>query len=761
MFYRSLLFFHFFIILLVQSCNSDTERSTKPSTTKSSFESNQTMASFLADIAQKTDPNLNYSLNSKMAAQLKEAFFKEQSPQKKFAIKIDYAKQLLFAGQTQQAIAEFEEISKLLGGVDQLLSKERKSLLDFLAVAYLRLGEQQNCIEQHTAASCIVPLQTDGFHKIETGSRKAIELYTLILNTFPEDYQSKWLLNIAHMTLGEYPDKVPAKYRIAPEVFQSENKTLPHFQEVATGSGLDISGLSGGCNVDDFNNDGYLDVFATSYGLTDQAKLFVNNGDGTFKPSTLSSKLMGIVGGLNTIHADYNNDGFNDIFILRGAWMGKGGEHPNSLLHNNGDGTFTDVTKEAGLFSLHPTQTAAWADFNLDGYLDLFIGNESVTIAQKERLEHPCELYLNKGDGTFENVAGPLGLDIMGMIKGVTWGDINNDKLPDLYISDMVGKNYLFVNRGGTSMSDWKFEDIASTAGVQQPQYSFPCWFWDLDNDGFEDLFVSGYDLTRLKQAGADAGIEYSNQKRQAESPRIYKNNGDETFTDVTINMGLDKAMYTMGSNFGDLDNDGYLDFYAGTGAPNFWSIIPNRMFRNVGGQKFEEVTMGGFGHIQKGHGTAFSDIDNDGDQDIYTVMGGAYEGDIAQNILFENPGGANKWITLLLEGRKSNRSALHARIKVTIETAEGSIKTIHRVVSTGGTFGASSLQQEIGLGKAKRLVSIEVIWPNQEETVQKFENIKLNSRAKLIEGKQEVEYLKNKAITLKRHDSSASHIHH
>ena len=365
--------------------------------------------------------------------------------------------------------------------------------------------------------------------------------------------------------------------------------------------------------------------------------------------------------GLNTIHADYNNDGFQDIFILRGAWMGKGGEHPNSLLRNNGDRTFTEVTKEAGLYSLHPTQTAAWADFNLDGWLDLFIGNESGAIDQTERLDHPCELFLNKGDGTFVDIAPQLGLDVKGMIKGVSWGDINNDQLPDLYISDMTGKNRLFVNRGGTSADDWKFEDIAAKAGAEEPVFSFPCWFWDFDNDGFEDIYVSSYDIRNIGEVGKAAGLEYLENKVSGETPRIYRNNGDETFTNLTQKMKLNKAMYSMGSNFGDIDNDGYLDFYIGTGAPNFMSIVPNRMFRNVNAEYFEEVTMGGFGHLQKGHGISFADIDNDGDQDIYCVMGGAYEGDIAQNVLFENPNSENSWITLLLEGKNCNRNAFHA----------------------------------------------------------------------------------------------------
>ena len=128
-----------------------------------------------------------------------------------------------------------------------------------------------------------------------------------------------------------------------------------------------------------------------------------------------------------------------------------------------------------------------------------------------------------------------------------------------------------------------------------------------------------------------------------------------------------------MGCDFGDLDNDGWLDFYVGTGSPSLRSVMPNRMFRNAGGRFFEDVTTsGGFGHLQKGHGVAFGDFDNDGDQDIYAVLGGAYTGDVFQNVLFENPGHGNHWITLLLEGVQSNRAALGTRIRIQVSTRRG-----------------------------------------------------------------------------------------
>jgi hypothetical protein len=173
--------------------------------------------------------------------------------------------------------------------------------------------------------------------------------------------------------------------------------------------------------MEDFDGDGYLDIVASSLWLGDQIHYFRNNGDGTFEERTEAAGLTGITGGLNISHADYNNDGHADILILRGAWLASFGRHPNSLLRNKGDGTFEDVTVSAGLLSFYPTQVGIWGDFNNDGWIDLFIGNESVTVTGLYNIlrpgildvpeylprlgYHPCELFLNNGNGTFTNVA--------------------------------------------------------------------------------------------------------------------------------------------------------------------------------------------------------------------------------------------------------------------------------------------------------------------------------------------------------------------
>jgi hypothetical protein len=292
-----------------------------------------------------------------------------------------------------------------------------------------------------------------------------------------------------------------------------------------------------------------------------------------------------------------------------------------------------------------------------------------------------------------------------------------------------MGPNLLFVNRGKDDSGRWTFADVSREAGVTEPLDSFPTWFWDYDNDGWLDIFVSGY-----RANSGDIAADYLNLPTEAERARLYRNNRDGTFTDVTVRVRLYTVMYSMGANFGDLDSDGFLDFYVGTGDPDFREIIPNRMFRNAGGKLFQDVTTsGGFGHLQKGHGIAFGDLDNDGDQDIYAVLGGAFMGDVYQNALFENPGHGNHWITLKLQGVQSNRSAIGARIRVRVNTREGS-RDIHTTVTSGGSFGASSLQQEMGLGKAASIGEVEITWPTTGRA-QTFKGVAMDRAYQAREG--------------------------
>ncbi len=646
------------------------------------------------------------------------------------AVREEMAKEMLRAGDSQAAITELEKLRSLAKEKSQkLLPAAEQQLGEWLALSYLRLGEQENCLHMHGQKACIFPIRQSGIHHLQRGAEGAVRELTRLLAKNENDFESRWLLNVAYMQLGRYPRDVPKQWLIPENFFDSE-QDIGEFPDYAPIAGLDVTGHAGGAIMEDFDGDGLLDMMVTSSGPLDQMHLFHNNGNGSFTDVTIKAGLLGETGGLNLVVTDYNNDGHPDVLVLRGGWWGKYGRYPMSLLRNNGNGTFDDVTEDAGLMSLHPTQTAAWADFDNDGYLDLFVGHES-------RKDDPClsQLFHNNGDGTFSEIAVPSGLAEVGFVKGVAWGDYNNDGRPDLYVSAMDGGNRLFRNDGPVDGSNspirsWRFTDVTAAAGVTTQRHSFATWFFDYNNDGWPDIFVAGYSSDSLQDIGAfEMGKPF-----KAETPRLYRNNHDGTFTDVSKAAHLDRAILVMGANFGDLDNDGFLDIYLGTGDTYYQALLPNRMFRNADGKRFLDVTTsGGFGHLQKGHAIAFGDLENTGNEDVFEEMGGALPGDTYQSVLYHNPGHGNHWITLELEGVKTNRAAFGARICVTIKTARGE-REIYRTVGYGSSFGGNPLRQHIGLGDATLIDKVEVFWPTSN-TTQRFQSVKVDQMFRLREG--------------------------
>ena len=674
------------------------------------------MVTLLEEVRRRIPPSRNPFLSLPMAESLKRQIATNRNPSELVPLHFSLGIHRLQAGQNSLALEAFAEVDRLLIGGSQPTTPE--NLLNLRlnqALAHFRQGELRNCLSNSTSESCLLPIEGHGRHAWKDGSRAALGILDQLTSENPGNLTARWFLNIVAMTLGEYPTNLPTAAVIPPGTFASSHDP-GRFINLAGPMGLAVEGLSGGVAIEDFDSDGLLDVVMSSIGLGDSLRYLHNNGDGTFTDRSTGAGFMGLTGGLHVVSTDYNNDGHIDLHVLRGGWMREGGTYPDSLLRNRGDGTFEDVTIAAGLLSFHPDQTAVWFDFDGDGWLDVFVGNEMADRAGR----HPCELFRNNRNGTFTEMALGAGLRINAFVKGAAFGDFNNDGRPDLYVSILGRPNLLFRNDGpGAETNTWRFTDVASAAGVQEPDYSFPTWFFDFDQDGNEDLFAAGY---RIRQV-ADVAADYLGLPNSGERSHLFRNRGNGTFEDVSRVMGLDHVLPAMGSNYGDLDNDGWLDFYLGTGDPDLLTLIPNRMFWNRGGKHFEDVTTaGGFGHLQKGHSVSFADLDNDGDQDVYIDMGGAYEGDLARNALFANPGHGNHWVKLRLEGTRANRPGIGARLTLKVRGPSGE-RTLRRTVSTGGSFGSNPLRQEIGLGEARTIASLRIEWPGSG-TVQTFQDL-------------------------------------
>ncbi len=701
------------------------------------------MVALLERIARTTDPVVDVYMNRARAAGISTLLGRPMSPMKDLQLRVKIAEEMLRAGQTRSAIAMYEHVWEQIERRELPIKEEvRHMLRDMLGIAHLRSGGAPGGDDgiEIVPHRWIFPMKDAGSTGTEV-ARKAVEYYAENLRQNPGDGAARWLLNIAYMTLGEYPQGVPEGQLVQPTMLASSHPMAP-FREVANTAGVALMGHAGGSVMEDLDGDGLLDLVASSRGLLDQRRFYRNEGDGSFSDWTQRAGLMGLVGGLNMTHADYDNDGDRDLLVLRGAWRGEAGLHPNSLLQNDGRGHFVDVTRSAGLFALHPTHSAAFGDYDGDGLLDVYVGNES---SPTPKPSHPNQLFRNRGDGTFTDVAAVEGVDYVGFAKGVTWGDYDNDGELDLYISHLNGDNVLFHNRSQGSGGP-RFEDVAPSAGVTGPHISFPTWFWDYDNDGWLDLLVAGFDMANL----SDLAAVHTGEPFAAEHVHLYRNRGDGTFEDVSKAQNLDRIILSMGANFGDVDNDGFLDAYFGTGMPDLRALLPNRMMRNDGGQGFQDVTVGvGVGSLHKGHGVSFGDIDNDGDQDIYHVLGAAFEGDVAANVLFENPGGQNGWLTLFLQGVRANRDALGARVRVRVEHADGVERDLYATVGTGGSFGSSSLRLEMGLGAAVAVRFVEVRWPSKRAS-QRFVGLQPNGAYRLIEGDTAVQ-----TVVLHRYDLS------
>lgn len=706
-------------------------------------ESNIAMGVRLRSIFRATDWKADPNKPAERAAYYERMLRERQLPPADgYTVRMELAREQLRAGDVEASLASLTTAEGLQKET-RLSPAMQSDFLHLRGLAFLRLGETENCIANHGQHSCVFPIRGSGVHTLPRGAEGAARDFTALLEADPHDDLARWLLNVAYMQLGRWPQDVPAKFVMPEKLFASE-ALIPEWADMAALAGVDLNTRSGGAAVEDFDGDGLMDLVTSTSNPLGPMHFFRNNGNGTFTDRTKAAGLADEVGGLNLVLTDFDNDGHPDLLVLRGAWWGKFGEYPFSLLRNRGDGTFEDVTVRARLFTPGPTQAAAWADFDGDGKLDFFVGHENAP----EKGEHyPSNLFHNNGDGTFTDVAKQLGLAEQGFVKGLAWGDFNNDGRPDLYVSCRDGENRLYRNDGPASATDrsaahWRFTDVTQQAGLGHQSGTFATWFFDYDNDGWPDIFVAGY----VTESMQDVGRFELGHPARAEMPHLYRNNHDGTFTDVAHALRLDRAMLTMGASFGDFDNDGWLDVYLGNGEPSYEALLPNRAFRNNAGRGFQDVTTAtGLGHLQKGHAVVFADLENRGVEDIFEEMGGAFVGDAYPSALYRNPmredDARGRSITLMLEGTRSNRAAYGARLEAVFRDPAGDGKHVRHVFRTVGSvssFGASPMQVHIGLAGAEIVDEVRVRWPASPGVDAVYRALKANASYRLVEGDAE-----------------------
>ncbi|MCP4900963.1 MAG: CRTAC1 family protein [bacterium] len=537
-----------------------------------------------------------------------------------------------------------------------------------------------------------------------------------------DELDNRWLLHLAHEKLDAPPENRRQTFNFRPDIADPDPTHL-FFDDIAPDLGIDKLDGYGPNAWGDYDGDGDFDLYVS--GGETHAALFRNDGN-RFSEVSETAGLHQIRSCFSSTFADVNNDGWPDLYLGRDGWAGPG---PNSLYRNNGDGTFTDITESAGLGDPSDTFVHSWSDVDRDGFIDLFVANGITMSGSINRFYH------NNGDGTFSDLTAQVGLAEPpgNRTIGVAFADYNGDDWPDLFISGYQTLNRLYRNRG-----DGTFDEVAGQAGIDGAGHlstGYVCFFVDLDNDGWPDVLrtaLAPWDDVLLGLSDKYDTLSDVEKRHLAQNgPRLYRNNRDGTFTEIAMATGLVHPVGNMGANVADVDNDGWVDLYFGTGDPGLSRMEPDRFYHANGDGTYTERTFAaGLGHIGKGHGITFIDLDDDGDLEIYAAEGGMVFGDMWANAFYLNrQSSGNNWIHIDLEGSQSNRDGVGTKIIV-----KAGRLTQWKERRNGVGFGSSdSPTVEFGVGGATEIESLRLRWPSGLE--QDFSNIPVNQRVYVREG--------------------------
>jgi hypothetical protein len=619
---------------------------------------------------------------------------------------------ILFANTEKLTLESASYLKKSYELMQTINPKHSKKLKVLYGITYFHAAEMIECIQNKSP--CLYPPENEAGQKSKKHYLIAQKYFKAYLDNNPNDLHIKFLYNITTRMLGEKVNH----HLIKNEIF-GKKKVSKQFTNISKELGLyDQQTSSGGVIIDDFNGDNYMDIVISSSNRTIYYEYSKINK--CYKDKSKSSKLSNAINAYNVTQIDFDNDGDLDLYFHQGGWKKPNIDknYFNILMENNGKGTFEDTTKKRGLRDSNNTNVASvWADFNRDGKIDLFVCNE---------LQDP-DLFINLGK-KFKNIIKSSGIKNKDTCKGASWGDINGDDWPDLVISNYKSPNKIYINQKDSTFK------IASYPKVQKKPFpSFPTWFFDYNNDGYEDLFISSHESNPSRFIDSLYGKTIEKM-----SQRLYRNDGDGSLKDVTKELGLNISPMAMGASYGDINNSGYLDILLGTGSGTYSSVVPNLTYLNKDGKFFEAATSTlGLGFRGKGHSINVTDIDNDGDKDILFSFGGMdslFDHQYPQLML--NNGNTNNWITLLLEGTKSNRSALGAKIQV-IAVKNGVENSYYQKITHGSSYGSQSFRSEIGLSSSKQIKNIIIKWPSG--SVQKLGRLKINNFYKVKENKKDV----------------------